>query len=693
MLTSSFSNHGQPLVAAAMQTCLLSDRPNEALLVFDNLADGELQAAGEWQWAGGQDRLDPLCRDLAMQALGGTESSGLSTRALALFQQAEADAVVVSVGALHGVVCACENDGNWEDAVALLYSVLNRPNAFRSLVIGNKLEISDLESSPQLSLEVLQEFGLVLNAVMRTCNAAGQFGVALLCLRLVELALPSSVTAPYQDLAAGHGKIEVSLVPVLCAMGNIDDCVATAMISLCGVECPSEATSVFKASSVFVESDILTVNRNMFRSREVYEFALSEASRRKHIVLQETWPTAWRHIHRLTASFCIIEETGELLAPDQAGLLSAALATTLRCCTTASQAEAGLHLAKWAEGRSNGQNSTPGMFGASLPLTDSLVAAVMEAYCATGNYDVALDLFDSQSIPERLESQWMLSYNAALTALFSLERREDGIALFRKALAINRNPDMFCIAAKGFVESKQGDAVPDLYRLALTSGCLSEELSKFALVSVASGRPRDRTRGLRSIIEETAKITGSDPDTWIESKYWSLKKLLGFSTLRTLMWWHDPKTAHLDELELALSGFQKRAALGLTPKNDALRLIVAAASFAHEGYVPPDRTRLPRVPRDRDSWIDTIARLLFEAKDTTLLDDPSFIDDVAVALHRLDCDVECVGVVSNALERGVRLHRRALEEALEAAKIAEMEDLVEDIRMLVTDTTSSEQHQ
>jgi hypothetical protein len=85
--------------------------------------------------------------------------------------------------------------------------------------------------------------------------------------------------------------------------------------------------------------------------------------------------------------------------------------------------------------------------------------------------------------------------------------------------------------------------------------------------------------------------------------------------------------------------------------------------------------------------------LLFEAKDTTLLDDPSFIDDVAVALHRLDCDVECVGVVSNALERGVRLHRRALEEALEAAKIAEMEDLVEDIRMLVTDTTSSEQHQ
>lgn len=672
-----------------MHACLLCDRPKEALKVFDNLAGGELQAAGEWQWAGGHDRLDPLCRDLAMQALRG--NAGSSTRALVLFKEAEEDGVAVSVEALHGVVCACENDGNWEEAVAMLYSVLNRPQSLRSLVIGNKLEISDLESSPQLSFEEVQEFGLVLNTVMQACNAAGQFGVALLCLRLVELALPPSVLSPYHDLAMEQDEILLSLVPVLCAMGNVDDCVATTMVSLCGVECPNEAASVFKAISK--KADALAGNRTMFHSRDVYDFARSEASRRKHTVLQETWPTTWRHIHRLTASFCIIKDTGEELAPAQAGLLSSALATTLRCCNATSQAQAGLHLAKWVEGANGGHNSTEGMFGASLPLTDSLVAAVMEAYCATGNYEVALDLFDSQSITERRESHWMLSYNAALIALFSLGRREDGIALFRKALAINRNPDMFCIAAKGFVDAKQWGAVTDLYRLALTSGCLSEELSKFALVSVAAGHPRDQTRGLRSIIDETAKVTGADPATWVESKYWSLKRLLGFSTLRTLMWWHDSKTAHLDELELALSGLEKRAALGLTPKNDALRAIVVAARSFHEGYVPSDRTRLPRVPRDRGSWIETIARLLLEAKDTTLLDDPSFIDDVTLALRKLDCGVECVGIVSDALDRGVRLHRRALEEALEAAKSAEMMDSAEGLRMLVTDTISSEQRQ
>jgi tetratricopeptide (TPR) repeat protein len=677
-----------------MHACLLCDRPNEALKVFDNLAGGELQAAGEWQWAGGQDRFDPLCRDLAMQALGG--NSGSIARALTLFQQAEEDGVAVSVEALHGVVRACENDGNWEEAVTMLYSVLNRPHSFRSLAIGNKLEISDLESSPELSFEVLQEFGLVLNTVMQACNAAGQFGVALLCLRLVELALPPFVISPYCDLAKDQDEIVQSLVPVLSAMGNFDDCVATTMVSLCGVECPNEAVSVFKAISN--RSDVLAGTRTMFHSRDVDDFAHSEASRRRHTVLQETWPTTWRHIHRLTASFFIIKDTGEELAPAHAGLLSSALATTLRCCNATSQAQTGLHLAKWVEGANGNHNSTEGMFGASLPLTDSLVAAVMEAYCATGNHGVALDLFDSQSITERRESHWMLSYNAALIALFSLGRREDGIALFRKALAIDRNPDMFCIAAKGLVDGKQWEAVTDLYRLALTSGCLSEELSKSALVAVAAGHPRDETRGLRirglrSIIEETAKVTGVDPATWIESKYWSLKRLLGFSTLRTLMWWRDAQTAHLDELELALSGLEKRAALGLTPKNDALRAIVVAAKAFHEGYVPPDRTRLPHVPRDRGSWIEIIARLLLEAKDTTLLDDPSFIDDVTIALRKLDCGVECVEVVRDALDRGVRLHRRALEEALEASKSAEIEDSVGGIRMLVSDTISSEQHQ
>jgi hypothetical protein len=157
------------------------------------------------------------------------------------------------------------------------------------------------------------------------------------------------------------------------------------------------------------------------------------------------------------------------------------------------------------------------------------------------------------------------------------------------------------------------------------------------------------------------------------------------------MWWHDSKTAHLDELELALSGLEKKATLGLKPKNAALRSIVTASKSFHEGYVPPDRTRLPSVPRDRGSWIKTIARVLLEAKDTTLLDDPSFIDDVTIALRKLDCGVECVGVVNDALDRGVRLHRRSLEEALEAAKSAEIVDPVEGIRMLMTDTTSSEQ--
>ena len=58
----------QPLVAAAMHACILSDRHAEALAIFDELLCGELAtSASEWQWGGGEDRLHPACRDLAMR--------------------------------------------------------------------------------------------------------------------------------------------------------------------------------------------------------------------------------------------------------------------------------------------------------------------------------------------------------------------------------------------------------------------------------------------------------------------------------------------------------------------------------------------------------------------------------------------------------------------------------------------------
>jgi tetratricopeptide (TPR) repeat protein len=668
-----------------MHTCLLCNRPDEALEVFDEFVDLD---AGEWQWAGGQDRLDPLCRDLAMQALGGSTGSGVSARALKLFQETQEDAVTVSAAALNGVVCACEKDGNWEDTVALLFSTLNKPDAFRSIVSSDELDITDVESPRQTSPTMYRELGLLLNSVMRTCNTNKQFGVALLCLRLFELSLPSSVPAYYQEhLDNGLDPMERSLVPVLCETGNTEDCLASTIISLCGVSCPSEATAVFNT----VKS--IEGGQDMFHASAVNDFALSKASHTKTNQLYEKWHAAWRHMHRITAAISILRATGERMAPEQAELLSSSLATALRCCTAALHPEAGLHLAQWVEGGTDRQNSTEGMLGV-LPLTDTLVAAIMEAYNATDGHTVALDFFEAQAIAERPDSQWTLSYNAALDALFSLDRHQDGIALFRQALALHRNPDMFCITAKRLVASKKWEAMGDVYRLALTSGCLSEELCKFALVAISSGRQKGTMPRLRSIVEEAAKLTDTDSASWLISKYWSLKRILGFTTVRGLMWWDDPRTAHLDELEFAFATLEKRATTGFTPKNDALRLIATAARTFQEDSIPPNRTGLPHVPRTREGWIDTMARVLIEAKETTLLDSSNFITDVAVALRRLDCDVECVGVVSDALARGVWLDDRALEEASAAARNAGMEGrTVDDIQMLVTDTTSREQRQ
>ena len=134
------------------------------------------------------------------------------------------------------------------------------------------------------------------------------------------------------------------------------------------------------------------------------------------------------------------------------------------------------------------------------------------------------------------------------------------------------------------------------------------------------------------------------------------------------MYWdeHDPATTFLDEVELAIGSLEKRSESGLTPKHEALRVIVRVASSYHDDLVPPDRTQLPRVPRDRDGWVRLLQRTLQEAEGSIILHDPAFVDDVAAALRRLGCESACVEFVNDAVSRGVLVNRRALDEAIEA---------------------------
>lgn len=684
----------QPLVAATMHACVLCQRHDEALAVFDDLLCGELAAsASEWQWGGGEDRLHPACRDLAMRALGGITATIADTktvreRALKLFFQALEEDSKVSVEALTAVVATCDLDGAWETVFDLFLSVLDKsPDSW--LVMGEGVQLTVDKSEPELSSdELVSELGLFLDRVMQACNSSKKYGLALLCLQLFDVSLASTIRSPSEEHEEEASTEQMNLPQFLLStargLRNSADLITTTMVALCGARVPQIA----------MDLEELFNGHESVRQRDKFDCYSYAEHLKETSNASSNWEAVHRHMHRLSICLRSIEERGGPVTESDAQVLSSVLATSIREFVAAGHPEAAIAVGKWVERRnlqSPHQNASAifsqGDEGLRLPfpLTDSLFSAAVEAFREMGRSDVAANLIHSHLGDEHPPAKWLLSYHEAVKTMFSRGRNDDGMLLFRTILANGRNPGMFCTAAQNLKSLGDWRAILDLYRLALSSGCVSEKLGMLAMESVgASGRDKQFPL-LRSIIAETARSVGSNPADWVATNYWALKRLLGFSTARLIMGWDDHMTSRLDELELALEVMEKRSATGLTPKNDVLMSIAGAAADFDRLSVPYNKTGIAKVPRDREGWVRTLERAIEEARDTRLLFDNRFIGDAATAFERLGCNLECIDIVNAAISRGLRLRRPALESALRAAEAEGIEAMASNIEMLLAD--------
>jgi len=680
-----------------MHACILCGRYDEALAVFDDLLGGELAAASEWQWGGGVDRMHPACRDLAMRALGGSTSDdtvAVRERALGLFHQALEEDAKVSVEALSAIIGTCEHGGEWESVVDIFLKVLdNPPNSW--LVPGEGVHLTVENSGWELSSdEIVVELGTVLNRVMRVCNSSQKFGLALLCLQLFDSLLAESINPSegnlFDETTPAHSNLTQSTLATIFSLRNTEDLIQTTMVALCGMQVPQKAIELeeccFSAAGDAQDRDRF----------DVYSYA--EFLKDTSTFSGSNWEAVHRHVHRLVACVRSIEDKGESISEIDARLLSSVLATSIRECVSARQPEAALTLGKWIERRQlQGPVPEPRSvftrgeegFRLPVPLTDSLLSSAIEAFSTSGKADVAMDLAHSYLGDERTPAKWLLSYHEAVKTLFAQGQSEDAMTLFRTILASGRNPALFCTAARNQKDSGDWRAILDLYRLALSSGCVSEELSLLAMEAVAAsgrvGQNEQQFPLLRSIIGETAKSVGSSPSDWVATNYWKLKHLLGFSTARLIMGWDDQQTSRLDELELALEVMENRSASGLTPKNDVLLSIANAAANFDRLAVPFNKTGIAKVPRGREAWIQMLERVLDEAKDTKLLYDTRFINDAATAFERLGCNLECIEIVNSAISRGLTLRKPALQSAVKAAEAEGIAAWTSDIELLLAD--------
>jgi hypothetical protein len=723
--SSSSKSSQQPLVAATMQACLLCHQPEQAMQVFDACFGHEqARAASEWLYAGGQDCMSPLCRDLAMRALGACASNESTrqqqqqqqhngdddmvvkaataqdqyngdwsaTRALDYYRDAKAQGMTISLQALQGVVLACECDGKWQEAVELLLSVLslsstrgnqNSDNtaagaaaASKSWIVrGEELDIQSLSEGAVIPYvpDFQQKLVPILETTMRACNAAGHYGISMLCLRLWSMSLIFEDDKPDSSMS-----LVDSLAPLMMVgnQGGASDSLAhdsavatttcllrTTMVSLCGVQCTQEAARLYEAVIAMAGSQDICHD-----GKDIYDFAQSPETRFAGLSAMATTPP-WEMVDLdMQKLFAILNRQaqrhdeafqGSTQRQEQLLLQSSVAAQSLRHCTNLGQPLAGIYWLASLHGDNeeisrvtldipslvqhlHWNNGGKSADSSKLFLTDSLLSSVMEAYSAMHEPSLALELFEAQIGYGQVQPDWVLSKNVVLDALFACNRDQNAMVMVEDALTTSAcNPDTFSIAARWMSTRRDFSKVENIYREALSTGggaYISESLCLQVLKAVSEERDRSaivKIRILRTILDEVAKLMGMTTSDWIESRYWDLKAHLQFYDLKSLLWWEDPGTAFLDELDLAVGVFDKRKEMSLTPKHEAVRTIVKVAKYYHDDMIPLDKTRIPRVPRNLQDWNNLMTRVLREAEGTSLLQDPQFVEDAATALRRL----------------------------------------------------------
>ena len=688
------SRLGQPLVAAVMHACILSSLSNEALILFEDLVSDPLLSGSEWQ-CGGVYELNPVCRDLAMRALGASSRENVSELALDMYQHVRKEELQLSVDALCGVVKACERDGKWRAAVEVLMDFLdhcydphwliNGDDDIPKIIRLDEASKSYAQPSPaEILSRALPQVGDMLSSVMRSCNASRNFGMALLCCRLVDDALPLSLSAfditkltPLKH----HNEMVKSVVRAIFRFERPEHLLVAAMTSLSGLGCNRHAEQLYAVAEDLSRQGLQT--QEWPNVVECHRFVQSSMSSVES-PLPGPWESAYRHICLLSASCSRIKQSNRKIFGRQRTILTSGLCKAMRACTAANQPEAGMLLAKRLErivtvdenkGAVSLRSAMSSFFfgdsqsdgNESLFSETTVLAETINAYRAMNMSKEALNLLTM--IPESFGSNrgtdWTPVINEAIRLLSDENRISNARALFDEMDLLSQNQETLIAMATALEKDKEWREIIKLYYRALESGLLSEHLGLLAMKAVVESKSEAQMHNLRFIAKSLSALSGIYEKQWLAPHYWTLERALGWDATRMLMWWSDPTTSKEMKLQFAIEQFDARQKAGLIPKNDVLRFVVSSV----REYLEP--TEL--MPFSREEWLGLLRGFLIEAESTTLLSSPKFVENVCKSLLWLGGNKECVEFVSSAVARGVRITNETVIEATRAAQEENLE--------------------
>ena len=562
----------------------------------------------------------------------------------------------MSFEAFIGVLLACEKDKEWKIAFDVMLAVMQKERTSRWLRDGSTLDIPQNQTSTKAEQPFPSKDATVaaLEVFMRTCNASGQFGVALLGAQLFSLLYTGGAGRP-MDFAGSS--ISQLLTSIASKSSSPAELLATSVASLCGAHSRDAAREI---AGMLVDS-----------SSHPTTVLIDVSALHQYASFEETgydWSELWGQMSNTVQYFFALKDSGVQLSEEDQETASFALCKLLRQLSAARGADAGIPLLFWlmdlklSDRASLSGQSLVKTIGSSsiLQLSDSLLSVTMEVMAQHEGNSTALDLYEASRQDD--QTCRILSSIAALNALFEGGRKEETFRLFELVLARVRNPDLFRVMATKLFESGEHDAVTGVYKLALSSGCMSESLNLLTIHSVSRLGSTKRIIIQQEIANEAGQLAGDElPSQWVARHYWNLKKRIRKGELSKLLLWYDQNT-DLDELQLALDILKAKSELGCAPHIESLQTIAIAGSRYHADYVPSDKRHIPLVPKSRDEWYKIINGTLTLAEETKLSRDSRFMSHMVIALVKLGCVGEPADLVNRCLSRGILLEEPALDQ-------------------------------
>uniref|UniRef100_A0A7S3V6R3 Uncharacterized protein n=1 Tax=Chaetoceros debilis TaxID=122233 RepID=A0A7S3V6R3_9STRA len=587
------SEFGQPLLAAMMNACYLSREYNAVLHLYYDMIEIENSGAGEWQWAGQYSKSHPLCTDLMLRSIGlieGEEYDGLSDSAMLVLRGIIEDDGYISTDAVRGILNACKRDANFEGAIEIFQILQDNKNG--SKIVGEYMENFLYTRQSDTSVNQPPIFDAdILASILESCNSAGEFGLALLCLRMSDSAKGVDGTGEKRSLISENNMVEQFLnrQPEIYSNEKLFSAVTTSLVGLhCFTEASQLESEVKKSQADFIGKHVSSIDH------------MVEINTLSSNVM---WREAYSQIDRLLKAKESINQTNYSLSKTEQTQISRVIAKMLRHSVNAGQHNAGLYVARYIntniakKKKSSMKDTVVSFFGfddhereSGLNLSsssDELLSAMTYAYEMKYNTNEALYFFFSEwdrsaSLRESPHSDtpdqtWIKSCNTALRMLIKQDDLERAVLFYKAIKPTGRNPETFTIMAKAYVDYRRWNNVAACYADAKRYNCLSEQLAFYALEDIANDKIQGKIKVLRSVAADIAKVKGLKTGAWIADNYWELKRSVGFHYVRLLMWWNDPNETQFRELQLAKQHFDRNRMNGLATNKDVLACLIKLA--------------------------------------------------------------------------------------------------------------------